>query len=485
MNGCIGIDITAQGVKLALLSRRRGTRIVLGTWAKDLPAGEAPESEAGMGALLDDALHDVPLRASAEVVVGLPLGKVFYHSLRTEMDRREDVSRIVKFELEDDFPVAFDDLVIDICGHRQTGEREHEYLIAAVHRGEIDVWNRFVTHTGRKCSRLTADVCALETVARAARFENDDVPRVLLYADGARAILGILRQGTLLGARHFPCTGVHEVVLAALALEIELMYRDVLGRQCRQTSRIVLSGPDELVGRLSGGLAEATGREVQVLDLSSVVRPPEGIQLDGQFTVAVGLALMGLTPAGQWPNFLNADTSHADLAIRSKVKRTALVAAVLLAVILGLVGAKAIRALNSLEAQRANIGREIRTLFLDAFPQEKKIVNELAQMTEQVGILQKERDTLAGAMGQQSRPMRVLHILSEKLASDKGIAISTFSIKDGIVHVTGVGSFDAAEQFIEELRHVSEFRSVEMEDMGQSRGGDRPEFRLLIKMKAE
>lgn len=483
MNCCIGIDIATRGIRLAWVSRRRGSRILRGTWARDLPSGEVAVGDAGMDALLEEALRGVHLRASANVVVGLPCRNVFFHDLTTELERHEDVRRMVKFELEDDFPVSFEDLIVDICGHYQKGEREHKYLIAAVNRSEITGWNRVVEKAGRRCSVHTTDVCALEAVARAAQLDSGDAPLVLLHADGQRAILGILCQGNLLVARHFVCSGPPDAVGAMLSREVELTCRCAFGRECRQTSRILLSGPDEFIRPLSGRLSEETDRDVQLVDLSSVIQSPDGSQPDGQFTVALGLALMGLSPAGHRLDFLNADTSQADRLVRSKAKRGAMVAGALLAVILALSGVGAIREFTRLETEHAGLRREIRAVFLEVCPQEKKIVNELAQMTEHLSSLQKERDTLAKAIGERIHPLRILHILSEKLASDKEISISLCSIKDRAVYVTGTGAFESVERFMEELRQVPEFSSVELEDVTRSRSADRPEFRLLIKVK--
>ena len=60
-------------------------------------------------------------RANTVVVTGLPYEKVFFSSLRTELTKREDVRRLLKFELEDDFPLPVDDLVADVCSRRSCG----------------------------------------------------------------------------------------------------------------------------------------------------------------------------------------------------------------------------------------------------------------------------------------------------------------------------------------------------------------------------
>jgi len=477
------------------LSRRRGRLSVLGTYTREVQQRESSDVTVGvemqdLASLLAEVIQEAAPKANAAVVVGLPYDKVFFSSLRTELTKQEDIRRLLKFELEDDFPLPFDDLVADICSRRRAGEDKYEYLIAAASRSQIGVWVQALDRLGRKCSVLSTDVCALVAAMRLAQQDNDDRPKMLLHADGRRAILGLLQDGAIACGRHLPCTGNAEVVAATLAREVELTFRGTLGRQYQHPLRILVSGPRELVRELSGKLSQVTGHEVLDCQL-----PVSGnlttenrelpMALDGQYAIALGLALIGLGSRDDELNFLNADLSQVDRAAKSKVKHSALISAILVATILGLLGLRTLGQLRTLGTERTQITQEIRAVFTKTFPGEKKVVNELAQMTEHLNSLRKEHDTLATVVGKRIQPLRVLHILSEKMTSEKGIGLSSFSIKDKTVRVKGTGSsFESVEQFLDELRQVPDFGSVELEDVALSRGSDRPEFRLVISWKA-
>jgi type II secretory pathway component PulL len=156
-----------------------------------------------------------------------------------------------------------------------------------------------------------------------------------------------------------------------------------------------------------------------------------------------------------------------------------------MAVILGLLGFRTLRELSSLQAQETRLSRTIRTTFVESFPEEKKIVNELAQMTTHLDSLRRQRDALVAATGVTVRPLWALQVLSQTLASDAGIRISSFVVAGDTIRVAGTGdSFESIEQFQGKLRKVSQFDSVELEDMASSRGNERPGFRLLISVKA-
>lgn len=454
---------------------------MLSTQVRQTPRHEPSDATVDAGtqnvaASLTEVIREAGLQAGAAVVIGLPGEKVFFSRLKTEQVKPDDVRRLLKFELEDDFPLPFDDLVADICS-RRPGQGACEYLIAAVSRGVIGSWVQAATEGGRPCSALSTGVCALAAAANLVE-EKDGDPRMLLYADGRRAILGLVQDGAVTCARHLSCTGDPAALADVLARELELTFRGTPGGQYQRPLKIVLSGPDELTRELAGKLSKASGREVVRLE------PP--VPVEGQFAVALGLALIGLRPADGNLNFLNADLSQVDRAARSKAKRAAMISVGLVAVIVALLGLQTIGRLRALGSERARLTQEIRSVFVKSFPAEKKIVNELAQMTEHVNALRKERDTLVAIVGKRIQPLRVLHILSERMTADKGISIVSFSAKDRTVRVDGTGgSFESVEQFLNELRQVPDFASVEMENAALSRGSDRPAFRLLISLKVD
>ncbi|MCU0913263.1 MAG: type II secretion system protein GspL [Planctomycetes bacterium] len=483
MSSAIGIDLGSHGIALVHVSRRHGQLHVLAMQAVEgsgrASAGDDPTTDG----LLVETLRKTKAGPQTAVVIGLPYEKVFFSHLRTDVANPEDVRRLLKFELEDDLPLSFDDLVADICSRRSVEENRHEYLIAAVSRDQIEAWTRALRQAGCRCSVCSTDVCALQAVARLVRPADPDTFVVSVHADGRRMVLGLSHGETILCARHMACTGNAAAINALLAREIELTLRRTPGGPRPQPVEILLSGPAELVRELAGGLSQATGYAVRALGSLPVSSTPAA-ELDGRFALALGLALLGLDRTGKVLNFLSADSSQVDRADKSRARRAVSVFGVLLLAVVVLLGVQAWRGLCALETQRAVLTREIRAVFLETFPGEKKVVNELAQTTEHLQSLQKEHDRLAAVVGKRLSPLRMLHLLSERMASDKRIGISSFSIREGTIQLAGTGdSFEAIDQFLDTLRQVPEFGSVELEDMAQSRGNERPEFRLLISVK--
>jgi hypothetical protein len=245
--------------------------------------------------------------------------------------------------------------------------------------------------------------------------------------------------------------------------------------------KVLLSGPDALVRELCDRLPGLTGREVQPLRLPATIAMPQVTRYDGQFAIALGLALLGLTAGPGGLDFLDADPAKVDRVARSRTQRDAIISVGLLATIIILLGVQSWREIRSLEAENVRLNRAIRRIFVEAFPEEKKIVNELAQMTDRLDVLRRERDTLIGAIGGGVHPLWALQVLSETLESDTTVRISSFTVRGHAVQIVGTGnSFESVEQFIERLRTVPQFSSIDLEDLSSSRGSERPAFRLLI-----
>lgn len=485
MHSCIGIDIAPGAIRLVQLSQRFGKSFLLGTHTHALAPQGAAGSAGDLGSALEEAIRESGFRVKAPVVLGLPHNQVFFCSYRTELAKHDDVRRLLKFELEDDVPVPFEDLITDICGHRSVGDLGHEYLIAAVSRGSVQTCTRAVSRAGRKCAAISTDVCALHNVARLCSPGSGGGTLMTLHVDDSRMILAVVLDGNIVSARHLPSEGSADALKATLVREIELTLHTVFGKRGPLPLTIHVSGPSELVRGLSQKLPLAAGHEMHCVDFSSLVQGPADHQLGPEYAVALGLALAGLGLGGEEVDFLNADASQVDQTVKSRTKRTAFISAGLLIALLALWGLRMVKGLNVLEAEHAAVDAETRAVFTEAFPDETKIVNEFAQMTERLDLLRKEHEMLTAVAGNRIRPLRILNILSERLTSDKGMTLSSLTVAEQTVRLTGTGpSFESVEQLLDELRQVTDFRSVELEDVVLSTGSDRPEFKLLLTVRA-
>lgn len=490
MKRSIGIDISRDKVRVVQLGHSRGRLSLEQACVQQIPNSTSlnENSVTDLRTLIKAIMTQEGFDTHATATVAMPSDRVFFHSFRTELSKDEDVRRLLKFELEDDFPVPFDDLVADICSCRELKEHKRQFLVGAVSRSELRDWVKILTEAGVECSVVTADACALHT---ALAFSHDlayKLPSIIIYADGSRTILAISENNRLVCVRNlnYQDVSVNEdntstVTASMLTREIELTWRAIFNSCSPVPTRILVSGNNELIQNLSEALTKETNYEIIILDPFVRIRCPAQQHVDSELTIALGLALMGANKNIDVLNFLAADALKEDQKV--KTKQSALVFGVLLLAIGILLVGNLFIQLNTLESQRQSIKRQIRQVFIQTLPEEKRIVNELAQMTEQFERLKAEYSTFATAISNRTSPLRILQGISEKITPDENISVSNISINAESVRLSGTAtSFESVDNVISMLHQIDEFDRVELQSTDIDPRSSRLRFSLLITM---
>jgi len=406
---------------------------------------------------------------SAKVTVTAPANRVFFQNFKTDLSTNEDVQQLLKFELEDDFPIPFDELVAGICGSRELKGDDREFLIAALNRLELQNRIKTINEAGLKCSAVTADVCAIYAVTSLNHNLIDNTPALIIHADNSRIILTITEKGKLVCVRHFDRQdltvagdGTSETLVPVLIREIQLTSRAILGSDTNSQLKVLISANNEILHDLSQALPGAINCEVVELKPFTKIDCPEQQQANTDIFVAVGLALIGTNEIGEVLNFLVVDEFRSDQT--AETRRGLFIFGLLLLAIVVLLVAKLFYELNTLENDNQLVKQQIREVFVQAFPEEKKIVNELAQMNEQLEMVRAEYSTFAAGLSDRVLPLRVLQDISEKITPDQNVRIYDISIAPESVRLVGAAaSFESVDNLMSLLCEISEFNALELE----------------------
>ncbi len=481
MKRSIGIDVTENKISVVQLYHGRDKLSLERAYTHLIQSSTPPkgDSPVDLPAVVKAAMSEGKFDKGATVVAAMPSGRVFFQGFKTDLTTNEDVRRLLKFEIEDDFPIPFDDLVADICSYRELNEHEREYLVGAVSRSELRDQVKMLTEAGLECSTVSADACGLHTVAALNHDLSHNTPSFVLYVDVCRIILAVSDNNRLVCVRYFNYSDSLESTASMLAREIELTSRAIFNPYPPMPLKILLSGSDKLVHNICEEFGRETSYEVVVLNPCSRISCPRTQQVDGELSIALGLALIGANKNSEVLDFLAADISKRDQI--AKIKRSAVAFGLLLLTIIALLVGNLFMQLNALEDEQQRIQQGIREVFVQTLPEEERIVNELAQMTERYEALKAEYDILATAMGDRASPLRVLQRLSEKLTSDQNATVSHISVTAESVQLAGTSdSFKSVDNLIDILRHISEFHLVELQNINVDPKTGRVPFSLLI-----
>jgi len=417
----------------------------------------------------------------ARVVVTIPSGKVFFSTFRTELSRERDVRQLLRFEVEDDFPIPFDELTTDICGHRPSGQNDWEFLVCAVSRSEVRGWVAALQEAGIECSAVSADVCALQAVASLTHGPIRSSPSLVVHVDRCRTLLAVIEDNNLIGCRCLNPKDPAQITVPTLEREIELTLRAVCSARVPRWSSILLSGTNGLIDQLAEELLRDGSSEILTLNPFNQIDGGPQQPKDGELAIALGLALMGIQKDPRVPDFLAVDRAKAGQ--RAGTKRNACVFGVLLLAIAALFGTRLFLQLHALEKENQRIEQDIAGVFLKTLPDEKKIVNALAQMTERLEALKSQYSTLRTEISDRAPSLRILERLSERIAPDQGVSVSSLSIAPKAVRLSGAApSFGSVENVAQSLRQITEFDSVEVQNTSIDPGGGKVRFTLLMTM---
>ncbi|MDT8302659.1 MAG: pilus assembly protein PilM [Sedimentisphaerales bacterium] len=485
MKRSIGIDINRDKISMVQLCFTGGKfSLERASVRKIHESGSSEEnSTTDIKAVINSMLTEDKFDMSAKVAVTAPTDKVFFHNFRTDLSANEDVQQLIKFELEDDFPIPFDELVAGICGSRELNGNDREYLIGAINRMELQGRIKTIKQANLKCSNVTPDVCALYAAVSINHNLIDNIPSVIIHADNSRIILAISEKGRLICVRHFNSQDLTEVQggtsVQVLTREIEMTVRAVFGPDTDTRRKVFISSNNKLLDGLFERLPGAMNCEVVALNPFAKIDYPEQ-QPNPDIVIAAGLAMIGTNEIPDVLNFIAIDELRSDQTV--EIKRGLYIAGALLLAIGVLLIAMLFNELNNLENRHELVKKQIREVFVQTLPQEKKIVNELAQLNEKLESSQAQYNALAAGLSDRVSPLRILQIISEKITSDQNVRINDISMAPESVRLAGVApSFESVDNLMSLLRQVSGFDTVEVPSIDVDPQGRGVRFKLSIK----
>lgn len=491
MKRTIGIDINSDKIRMIQLRLKRGKFRLEQSCVREIPKSDPSEEKfaTDIQALISRIIAEENFDVRARVTVTTPANRVFFCNFRTDLSRNEDVQQLLKFELEDDFPIPFDELVAGICGSRILKGDDREFLIGVLSRLELQKWVNTANGAGLECSTVTTDVCALRAVVSLNHNMAGMSHSMILHVDDCRIILAISEKDELVCIRHlnyqdFVLTGDNSHRISALTLtrEIELTWRTLYRSNIPPEFKVFINGNNELFHDLSQTLQEAINCEVVALNPFAQINCSEQHQTGFDVAIAVGSSLIGANKSKEVLDFLAIDEVKSDQT--AEMKRSLLIFALLFLAIGILLVANFFFKLNTLEKKHQSMKQEIRKIFMQTLPEEKRIVNELAQMTERLEALQAEYGTLTTEVSNTISPLNILQYISEKITPDQDIGISNISITTESVRLIGTAtSFKSVDDLTSVLHQVSEFSTVELQNIDVNPKSGVVRFSLLITME--
>jgi type II secretory pathway component PulL len=212
---------------------------------------------------------------------------------------------------------------------------------------------------------------------------------------------------------------------------------------------------------------------------AQIKRLPEQ-QKDKEIIIALGLALIGINRNNKVLNFLAADKAKEDRTAR--MQKNVIVFVILITVLIATFLFNLFSQLKTLENENQQLERKMKEVFIQTIPEEKRIVNELAQMTENFKVLEDEYNIIANEVYARAPALRILQCISKTITPGQNISVSSISINTNMTQLNGVApSFESIDNMVSVLSKISEFDSVNIKNADIDTTNNRVRFSLLIK----
>jgi type IV pilus assembly protein PilM len=206
----VSIEIGPESVKVAQVSERRGAVRTVRFAEQELPAGarwELGGDPAPVVQAIRQAMMRAGIRARSAIMV-LPRGQVTARVGAFPAAQRDELRRVVEYDLADHIPFPVDQVVMDFQSIGPSREQPGltDVLVVAAPRELIREHLRVAEHLGVRVSAVTVDALALDDLARMA---GGGPPGLALAIDvGPRAtIINVALQGGLLLTRSVAAGG--------------------------------------------------------------------------------------------------------------------------------------------------------------------------------------------------------------------------------------------------------------------------------------
>jgi type II secretory pathway component PulL len=182
-------------------------------------------------------------------------------------------------------------------------------------------------------------------------------------------------------------------------------------------------------------------------------------------------------------NFLDADNANMKPAINVK-KEFAMCAVLVVAIcIVAMIGL--FTRLSHLENQYAGVKNQMNDIFRRTLPEEKNIVNPLAQLEQQSKALQKEY-TLLGSIFDEGSPLEVLRAITTNTPSELKISLDDVLVTGESVRLEGTSeSFESVYNWQNLLGNALHFSTVDVRDVRREPNSEMVHFVVLASFASE
>lgn len=479
---CIGIDVGPSylcAVQLLRIGKAFCIEKVLNAQAQ-----QGTESPSDM---LRTLVRKYGFNRRAAVAISVPNDAVFFRTVETDSGGLEQIRRSGSLALEYDFPIEPDEIVVQPCSSRQVSDEKYSVLTAAVARESLHEIRDILLGAKLRADLVEAAAFAIHSTVALNHPEINNGVAIIAHIAESYMTLMVTQNRSILTVRHLPIAysldnntdSVRKQVGEVLSREAGIIWQKLFEADIEQGTKMYLATGNGDAEGLRAAIEENLRCQTTIVNPYARVLLKHRHHSQVNISVAEGLALRALVPEKTGGiNFLKADNANAKPTFN--LKKESVICAALVATIAAVSLIGLFMRLSRLEAEYSQVKGQIGEIFQRTLPEEKNIVNPLAQLEQTLQSLRKDYALVGPISGADSGVLGILYAVTTSTPPEADISLDDMLITTESVRLTGTTQlFESVYNWQQILLDTRRFSTVDVQDIRREPKSERIRFTVL------
>jgi Tfp pilus assembly PilM family ATPase len=424
----------------------------------------------------------------AEIAVCLPHHAIFFADTEIDGATLQKLRTGATSVLKDDFPIPAEKAMVQVCSTQPVAEDQHSVLVAAT---SSDLLEEELSLLGEGRLQPTLVETPITAVHTAVAFNHPECQRgtaLILCVEQAILNLAVIHDGNLLMVRNIPMLVPHDSDMEVMARqvtdilnrEIEITWHKLFDTDPDTDLRVFLVAESKTGRYLTAAIEGDVNCRVTLVDPYAKIERGAGVNVPFPISVAQGLALRKLLPPS--PESINFLAAHGTRrGAQRNTRKELLLCASLLTVTVAIWIIGLFVQLSRLESQYATVKAQIEDVTRQTLPEEKNIVNPLAQLQQRLDSFRTDSDLLTSFRPGRLTPLEILRTLSIHRPQAETLILNDLFVATDSVRVTGsCDSFGTLLEWQGMLEEIPGFENVHIPNPNRDAKTGNVDFTLSL-----
>jgi Tfp pilus assembly PilM family ATPase len=423
----------------------------------------------------------------ADVAVSMPAQAVSFAEIQTDAAGLQALQAGETLKLRNDLPLPVEDAVIQICSTRTLPKDNYAVLLAATSGQMIREQLQLLGEGDVNPTTIDTSILATQATLAANHPEVTIGTAVILCVEESILTLAVTQDGNLLIVRNIPvlCDQGPQLSVEQTAeiieREVEITWRKLFGASPDGSLYILLASAPRVAEQLIPAIREKIECRIAVADpYAKISRSSDMGDADFSLCVAEGLALRALAcESHDRCDFLAAYNARTQPG--NRMKRELIVCAALVVITAAVWFVGLFVRLSALESEYVGLKGRIQTVFHQALPQERNIVDPLAQLQQKLDAFRKEYEAFSSFGPGRFSPLEILHMLTTHTPKEGNLKFHDLAITtDSVQAVGSCDSFAVISEWQRLLKQIPGFDVVDIQDQKKDARTGQVQFTLSM-----